>query len=59
MLVLSRKKGECIVIGQNSLLIEIMVVEVRGGRVKLSINAPKEIPISRRDEKEKEIVGEQ
>lgn len=54
MLVLSRKKGECIVINQHSLTIEIMVVEVRGGRVRLSINAPKEIPISRRDEKEKE-----
>ena len=57
MLVLSRKKGECIVINQHSLTIEIMVVEVRGGRVRLSINAPKEIPISRRDEKEKESVG--
>ena len=37
MLVLSRKTGECIRIGQE---IEVTVLEVRGGRAKLGIRLP-------------------
>ena len=44
MLVLSRKKNERIVIGEN---IVITVVEVRGDRVRLGIEAPQEVPIHR------------
>lgn len=44
MLVLSRKKNERIVIGDN---IVITVVEVRGDRVRLGIEAPQEVPIHR------------
>ena len=44
MLVLSRRKAESIRIGNN---IEIFVVEIRGGRVRLGIRAPREIPIMR------------
>ncbi len=44
MLVLSRKLQEEIVIGGN---IRITVVEVAGGRVKLGITAPSEIPVHR------------
>ena len=44
MLVLSRKSQEEIVIGGN---IRITVVEVSGGRVKLGISAPAEVPIHR------------
>jgi carbon storage regulator len=44
MLVLSRKKDESIVIDGN---IVITVVEVRGDRVRLGIQAPREIPIHR------------
>jgi carbon storage regulator len=44
MLVLSRKKNESIVIDEN---IVITVVEVRGDKVRLGIQAPKEIPIHR------------
>jgi carbon storage regulator len=46
MLVLSRKPGEEIVIGGN---IRVMVVEVRGNKVRLGFTAPPEVPI-RRDE---------
>ena len=44
MLVLSRKKNERIVIGEN---VVITVVEVRGDRVRLGIEAPQEVPIHR------------
>lgn len=47
MLVLSRKKFESIVIGDT--LIEVVVVEIRGDQVKLGINAPKSIPVHRRE----------
>ncbi len=44
MLVLSRKKDESIVINGN---IVITVVDVRGDKVRLGIQAPREIPIHR------------
>ena len=44
MLVLSRKKNESIVIDEH---IIITVVEVRGDKVRLGIQAPREIPIHR------------
>ena len=46
MLVLSRKKNESIVINDN---ITIVVVEVRGDKVRLGIEAPKEIPVHRKE----------
>ncbi|HDP70440.1 MAG TPA: carbon storage regulator [Actinobacteria bacterium] len=46
MLVLSRKKDESIVIGNN---IEVMVVGVEGDHVKLGIKAPKDVSIYRRE----------
>lgn len=46
MLVLSRKKDECIVINDN---ITIVVVEIRGDKVRLGIEAPKEVPVHRRE----------
>ena len=44
MLVLSRKRGETIVIGRD---IEVTVLEVRGDRVKLGFQGPAEVPIHR------------
>lgn len=61
MLVLSRKKDEKIVIGDN---ISIMVVEIRGDKVRLGIEAPREISVHRREvyeaikRKESEATGE-
>lgn len=46
MLVLSRQKEESIMIGDN---IEITIVDVRGDKVRLGINAPKEISVHRRE----------
>lgn len=44
MLLLSRFKGERVVIGN---VIEVEVVELRGRRVRLGIEAPKEIAVHR------------
>lgn len=46
MLVLSRKKDECIVINND---IKIVVVEIRGDKVRLGIEAPKEVPVHRQE----------
>ena len=42
MLVLSRQKDESIMIGDN---VEIVIVDVRGDKVRLGIVAPKDIPV--------------
>ena len=44
MLILTRKKNESIVIGGN---IEIQVISIEEGKVKIGINAPKEVEILR------------
>ena len=44
MLVISRKKGESLLIGED---IEITIVKIENGTVKIAINAPKEISILR------------
>jgi carbon storage regulator len=46
MLVLSRQLGQTIVIGDN---IEVKVVGIGGGRVKLGIEAPRQISVNRRE----------
>ena len=50
MLALSRKKGESIIINNN---IELTILEIKGDQIKLGIDAPKSIPIYR-----KEIYGQ-
>ncbi len=46
MLVLSRQRDESIIIGDN---IVITVVDIRGDKVRLGIEAPKEVPVHRRE----------
>ena len=46
MLVLSRKKNESIIINDN---IVVTIVEVRGDKVRLGIDAPKEVTVHRRE----------
>ena len=46
MLVLSRKKNESIVINND---ITVVVVEIRGDKVRLGVEAPKEVPVHRKE----------
>ncbi len=46
MLVLSRKKNESIVIDDR---IVITVVEIRGDKVRLGIQAPRDVPVHRQE----------
>jgi carbon storage regulator len=46
MLVLSRQRDESIIIGDN---IVLTVVDIRGDKVRLGIEAPKEVPVHRQE----------
>jgi carbon storage regulator len=46
MLVLSRKKDEKIVIGDS---ITLMVIEIRGDKVRLGIDAPRDVSVHREE----------
>ena len=46
MLVLSRKQGQKLIIGDN---IEIVIVEIRGDRARLGIDAPTDVSIHREE----------
>ncbi len=46
MLVLSRKKNESIVINDS---ISIVVVEIRGDKVRLGVEAPKDVAVHRKE----------
>ena len=48
MLILTRKAGETILIGEN---ISITVVEIRGRQVRLGIDAPADILVLREEMK--------
>jgi carbon storage regulator len=55
MLVLSRKKNESIVIAGD---IVITIVEVRGDKVRLGIEAPKDVPVHRQEVYDAIAAGE-
>lgn len=46
MLVLSRKKNESIIVNND---IVITIIEIRGDKVRLGVEAPKEVPVHRRE----------
>lgn len=46
MLALSRKINESIMLGND---IEVTVLEIKGDQVKISVKAPKSVPIYRRE----------
>ena len=46
MLALTRKKGEALVINNN---VEVTILEIRGAQIKIGVNAPKEVPVYRKE----------
>lgn len=46
MLILTRRVNESVRIGDD---IEVRIVEVRGGQVRVAIDAPKEVPVHREE----------
>ncbi len=59
MLVLSRQRDESIMIGDN---VVVTVVDIRGDKVRLGIQAPEEVPVHRREvyeaiQREKQLRG--
>ena len=44
MLILTRKKGEAIAIGDH---IQVQVLNVKGGQVRIGIDAPRDVQINR------------
>lgn len=46
MLVLTRRPGESIVVGQN---IIITVIEIKGGQVRIGIDAPRDVQVHREE----------
>jgi carbon storage regulator len=54
MLVLTRKKGQSLMIGHD---IEISIIDIQGDQVRIGINAPKSVTIHRKEIYE-EIIKE-
>ncbi len=46
MLVLTRCKDQSIMVGED---VEVIIVDIRGGKVRLGITAPKSIPVHRKE----------
>jgi len=65
MLVLSRKKGERVVIGDGVSRVDIVILSIGDGKVRIGIEAPRDIPVHRMEvyeniyngKKEDEING--
>jgi len=53
MLALTRKTGEVIVIGDGPNKIEIMIVHVSGDKVRVAIDAPRDVSVHRLEVYEK------
>lgn len=46
MLVLNRKQGESIIIGEN---IEVKILGIKDGKIKIGIEAPKDVRLLRKE----------
>lgn len=49
MLILARKQEEDLIIGQPGQEVIVRVVEIRGDKVRLGIEAPRDVPVHRRE----------
>jgi carbon storage regulator len=54
MLILTRRPTETVVIGDNVI---ITVLDIRGGRVRIGVNAPREVIVNREEVLEKTRRG--
>lgn len=55
MLVLSRRKNESVILGDGT--IKFMILEIKGDKVRIGIDAPKDVTVHR-EEIYKEILKE-
>jgi len=46
MLVLTRKKGQSIMVGDN---VELTIIDIQGDQVRVGVNAPRSVAIHRRE----------
>jgi carbon storage regulator len=63
MLVLSRRRDEAIVIGEGAAQITVTLVDIRGDKCRLGIEAPMDVPVHRQEvydaiQREKKRNGE-
>jgi len=49
MLCLSRRKSQRIIIGRKPNQVTVMVIDICGGKVRLGIDAPREVPVHREE----------
>ncbi len=56
MLILTRKTGETITIGDN---IQIQVLSIKGGQVRIGIDAPREVLVNREEVFERLMVNDE
>ena len=49
MLILTRRVGETLMIGDGEKIITVTVLGVKGNQVRLGVNAPKDVPVHRED----------
>lgn len=49
MLVLSRKQDEKVILTRGDMRIEVLVVDIRGDKVRLGIEAPSDVKIHREE----------
>ena len=63
MLILTRKTGETLCIGEGENKVDVMVLGVKGNQVRIGVIAPKDIPVHREEiyeriQREQQLAGE-
>jgi carbon storage regulator len=49
VLILTRKRGECIIIGEGDRAVTVTVEEIRGDKVRLAVEAPRDVLVLRQE----------
>lgn len=49
MLILTRQKGQSIIIGMGEDMVEVSIVDIRGDNIRLGITAPRYISVHRKE----------